>query len=144
GFVLASGTEVLPAHVRIPIRASGPDCADLLNQSLIGSASTHHRLQVEAGFRKKAGHEFSICGQTYPCAAAAKRFGDRTDDSNPSGTIQEFVIDRGRAATCPPSFTQRKSAFNCVEYLGFRKGFIEGPTIGVPDVHILDETHFKA
>src|SRR5713101_1543210 len=92
--------------IRVPIGPYPPNGADHVSDLLVTGPVSYQCLQIMAACREQTRHEFSVGCQSRACTARAKGFGDRSDYTDVSSTIDDLVIHRWRAAAPSPRFSQ--------------------------------------
>src|ERR1051326_265644 len=130
-----SGTNLLPALVRMPVRAAGPDPGDLVTNRIVGCTGAKQRFQIESRLGEETSYQLAIGGEAYSRAARAERLRYRTDDADFPRAIQEFVIDSGRAAVRSAHFTDREAGMDCVQHFLLGDRLFKTPTAGIADIH---------
>ena len=77
-------------------------------------------------------------------AVSAERLGDAGDDAHLAGAIAVAIALRHLAAVVGVDRIQRPARIDALGDLGGGHHVVEPPSVGMPDVHVLDEAHHDA
>ena len=138
--MVAVGANPLPTAIGEPVLPDGPDLLQEGTDLRVGVSASQQAFQVVATGGEQAGDHLAVGRQSDPAAGGAERFGHRSDDSDLSGAVQEAVVDRGRAALLPSHGLQGIPGSDPVQDLLLGDGSLETPVVGVPHVHVFDES----